>query len=131
VRGRREGICVVAESCHQTSEDIGLMVSKKERWGRPYIDDRDWSIYNKQLVKRGEFYLSLDFIDQWDDLLARMNLGKRGRPFQYPEPFIAWMACIHIFLQLPYRRREGFVRKLATFIPGLVAADYTILFRRI
>jgi hypothetical protein len=25
--GRREGICVVAESCHQTSEDIGLMAS--------------------------------------------------------------------------------------------------------
>jgi hypothetical protein len=53
-----------------------------------------------------------------------MNAGKRGRLFQYPEPFIAWMACIRIFLQMPYRRIEGFVRKLATFIPGLTAADY-------
>ena len=57
---------------------------KKERWGRPYIDDRDWSIYNEQLVKRGEFYLCLDFIDQWDDELAQMNAGKPGWPFQYP-----------------------------------------------
>jgi len=104
---------------------------RKERWGRPYSDTRDWSIYNELLVKRGEFYLSFDFIDQWDDHLFQMNAGKRGRPFQYPEPFIAWMARIHIFLQLPYRQMEGFVRKLATFIPGLKAADYTTLFRRI
>lgn len=104
---------------------------RKERWGRPYPDTRDWSIYNERLVRRGEFYLSLDFIEQWDDLLARMNAGKRGRPYQYPEPFIAWMACIHVFLQMPYRQMEGFVRKLATFLPGLTAADYTTLFRRI
>mgnify|MGYP000590058799 FL=1 len=104
---------------------------KKERWGRPYPDTRDWSIYHERLVKRGEFYLSLDFIDRWDELLARMNAGKRGRPYQYPEPFIAWMACVHVFLQMPYRQMEGFVRKLATFIPGLTAADSTTLFRRI
>ncbi|MCT8338419.1 IS5 family transposase [Methanoculleus sp. Afa-1] len=104
---------------------------QKERWGHPYPDTRDWSIYNERLVRRGEFYLSLDFLAQWDDLLARMNAGKRGRPFQYPEPFIAWMACIHVFLQMPYRQMEGFVRKLATFIPGFTVADYTTLFRRI
>ena len=104
---------------------------KNERWGRPYPDNRDWRIYNERLVRRGEFYLSLDFLDQWDELLDRMNTCKRGRPYQYPEPFIAWMACIHIFLQMPYRQMEGFTRKLATFIPTLTAADYTTLFRRI
>ena len=104
---------------------------RNERWGRPYADTRDWSIYNELLVKRGEFYLSLDFVDQWDTQLVQMNAGKRGRPFQYPESFIAWMARIHIFLQMPYRQMEGFVRRLAAFIPGLKAADYTTLFRRI
>lgn len=83
------------------------------------------------MVRRGEFSLALEFIEQWDDLLARMNAGKRGRPFQYPEPFIAWMACIHVFLQMPYRQMEGFVRQLATFIPGLAAADSTTIFCRI
>ena len=58
-----------------------------------------------------------------------MNADKRGRPYLYPEPLIAWTACIHISLQTPYRQMEDFVRKLATFIPGLVAADYTTLFR--
>ena len=104
---------------------------QKERWGRPYPDTRNWRIYNERLVKRGEFYLSLDFIEQWDTLLARMNAGKRGRPFQYPEPFITWMACVHVFLQMPYRQMEGFARKLATILPPLRAADYTTLFRRI
>ncbi len=88
-------------------------------------------IYTERLVKHGEFYLSFDFVDQWDDHLSQMNAGKCGRPFQYPEPFIAWMAGIHAFLQMPYRQMEGFVRELATVIPGLAAADYTTLFRRI
>ncbi len=83
------------------------------------------------MVERGEFYLCLDFIDQWDDEIAQMNAGKPGRPFQYPESFIVWMARIHTFLQMPYRQMEGFVRELAPFIPGLQAADYTTLFRRI
>ncbi len=104
---------------------------RNERWGRLYPGTRDWGIYNELLVQRGEFYLSLDFVDQWDAQLAKMNAGKRGCPFQYPESFIAWMAGIHTFLQMPYRRMEGFVRKLATFIPSLKATDYTTLFRRI
>jgi hypothetical protein len=41
------------------------------------------------------------------------------------------MARIHVFLQIPYRQMEGFVRNLATFIPGIKVADYTTLFRRI
>ena len=104
---------------------------KTERWGRPYPDTRDWSPYNELLTKRGEFSLSLDFVDQWDAQLAQMNAGKRGRPFQYPASFIEWMARIHVFLRMPYRQMEGFVRKLATFIPSLRVADYTTLFRRI
>jgi len=41
------------------------------------------------------------------------------------------MACIHIFLQMPYRQMEGFTRQRATFLPARKSADYTTLFRRI
>ena len=41
-------------------------MSKKKRWGSPYQDNRDWKIYNENLVKRGEFYLSLDFVRTMD-----------------------------------------------------------------
>jgi len=106
-------------------------MSKKERWEHPHVDTRDWTVYNERLVKRGEFYLSLEFIDHWDTHLARMNAGKRGHPFQYPALFIQWMAWIHMFLQMPYRQMEGFTTNLSLIIPGLRSADYTTLFRRI
>lgn len=44
-------------------------------------------VYNERPVKRGEFSLPFEFIGHWDELLARMNAGKRGRPFQYLEEF--------------------------------------------
>jgi hypothetical protein len=37
--------------------------------------------HNEILVRRGTFYLSLDFIAQWNDHLSQMNAGKRGRRF--------------------------------------------------
>jgi len=55
---------------------------KNIRWGNPYIDTRDWSKYNERLVRRGEFYLSFDLLDKWDEVFYTMNEGKPGRPFQ-------------------------------------------------
>jgi hypothetical protein len=104
---------------------------KNERWGDPYIDTRDWSTYNERLVRRGEFYLSFDLLDKWDEVLDTMNERKPGRKFQSPITFIEWMARIHLCLHMPYRQMEGFVRKLSEYIPCLRAADYTTLFRRI
>ena len=106
-------------------------MTKNERWGNPHIDHRDWSTYNERLVQRGEFYLSLDFVENWFSLLNSVNCGKRGRPFEYPPSFIEWMAIVYIFFQIPYRQMEGFVRKLSEYLPLLKSADYTTLFRRI
>ncbi|MEM2259048.1 MAG: hypothetical protein QXE46_04050 [Candidatus Thermoplasmatota archaeon] len=43
--------------------------------------ERNWKEYNEQLVRRGEFYISLDFMETWDEELEEMNYKKRGRPF--------------------------------------------------
>ena len=40
--------------------------------------ERDWPASNEQLVRRSEFYLSPDFVDRWDEKVARMNAGKPG-----------------------------------------------------
>ena len=55
---------------------------------------RNWKEYNDKLVRRGEVYISLDFLDSWDDELAKMNEGKVGRPFVYPQTFIYFSAFI-------------------------------------
>lgn len=96
-----------------------------------YKDRRDWHQYNDTLIKRGEFYLSLDFINSWDIELERMNSGKRGRPFNYPEAFIQFAAMASIFFHLPYRQLEGFINQLSRYVPGLRSADYTTLWHRI
>lgn len=95
-----------------------------------YVDKRDWSGYNEKLVGRGEIYLSLDFLDNWDEELERMNEGKRGRPYEFPPAFIQFTGVLHI-LFLPYRQIEGFLRKLSQFVPQLRVADYTTIFKRL
>ncbi|CAD7770355.1 hypothetical protein FHEFKHOI_00790 [Candidatus Methanoperedenaceae archaeon GB50] len=45
---------------------------------------RNWKGYNEKLVRRGELYISLDFLENWDEELNRMNEGKVGRPFRFP-----------------------------------------------
>ena len=105
------------------------MVPKVKRWGR-YEDKRDWREYNERLVKRGEMYLSLDFLKSWAEDLEKMNAGKVGAPYEYPEPFMTFLGFIHIMLGIDYRGLEGFARGLTRFAPVAVA-DYSTICRRV
>jgi hypothetical protein len=95
------------------------------------MDKRNWPEYNEKLVKRGWFYLSTDFVKNWDKELKKMNNRKNGRPYRYPETFIQFSGLAYTFLHLPYRQLEGFLRALSGFVPGLRSADYTTLWQRI
>jgi hypothetical protein len=106
-------------------------MAKNERWGKSFVDNRDWPKYNDHLVRQGELYLSLDFIAGWDAELNRMNTHKRGRRYHYPVHFIQWVATIYVLFSMPYRQMEGFLRRLSPFVHQDLAADYTTLFRRI
>lgn len=56
----------------------------QKRWGKKYKDTRDWPQYNGQLVKRGEYFLDLDWIKGWDNEIKRMNKNKVGHPYEFP-----------------------------------------------
>jgi hypothetical protein len=43
----------------------------------------NWHEYNDSLVKRGEMYLTFDFIENWDRDLEALNRGKLGRNNAY------------------------------------------------
>ena len=92
---------------------------------------RNWSQYNEHLVKRGEFYLCFDFLDNWDHEIKTMNKEKRGRPFKYPRSFIAFTTFLKTGFSLQYRQTEGVLRALSQYIPKIKPADYTTLWRRI
>lgn len=91
---------------------------------------RDWREYNEQLVRRGEFYLSPDFLKSWDEELEKMNEGKVGRPYRYPESFVQFAALWYEFFHLPYRQLEGALRKLSEIVPKMEVSDYSRLCRR-
>ncbi len=105
--------------------------TKQKRWGKQFEDKRSWTKYNEELVRRGELYLSLDFLENWNNELDEINKGKKGRPFSYPEQFVIFMAFVHVMFYMPYRQMEGYLIKLSELVSKPIAADYTTLFKRI
>jgi len=93
-------------------------------------EKRNWKEYNEKLVRRGEFYITMDFLDNWEKELEEMNKGKRGRPYEYPDSFMFFLAFLHIAF-LPFRQLEGFLIGLSRYISKLKAADYTTIFKRL
>ena len=102
----------------------------QKRWGKKFIDNRDWCSYNEQLVKRGEYFLALDFVENWDDELASMNAGKVGVPYRFPKTMIELQGLWHA-KRVPYRTIEGMTRDLVK-LGGLPEYnDYSTVNRRI
>lgn len=95
-----------------------------------YIDKRNWIEYNEKLVRRGELYLSLDFLDHWDEEIERTNEGKRGRPYTYPWSMMEFLGYVHNLL-MPFRQIEGFLGKLSQFVSQLQVPDYTTIWWRV
>jgi hypothetical protein len=87
----------------------------------------DWRKYNESLVKLGELYLTLSFLENWDGDLEKMNRGKLGRKFDSTWAFIEFLMLVHVAFGLLYRRIEGFLRKLSNSVPQIKPADYTTI----
>ncbi len=90
----------------------------------------NWRNYNESLVKRGEVLLDFDVIDNWHVELEKMNEGKKGRKFVYPDSFIKLLGYMRAYFHLPYRQTEGVVREHASnTLPSI--PDYSRICRRI
>ncbi len=96
---------------------------------------RDWASYNDQLGRRGELYIELDWLEGWHREVSSMNEEKRGRPYEYPETMMEFLAHVKPAFRLPWRQMEGFLRGLfkvlGKLFDGLRAPDYTTLWRRV
>jgi len=104
-------------------------MAKTKRWGKTFVDKRNWNIVNELYVVRGEFLFDLDFVKSWDKELGYMNMGKRGAPFQFPESFIEWLAVLQQWIS--NRGLQGVTRKFQEY--GLLPkeADYSTISIRI
>jgi len=102
----------------------------KKRWGREFKDKRDWEAVNGQLVRRGEVLLAFDFVKGWNKELEKMNTGKVGAPYIFPNSLIQLQALWHA-LQLPYRMIEGMTCELAKLGHLPDYNDYSTVNRRV
>ena len=59
-----------------------------------YVDKRDWKKYNEELVIRGYFYINPVFLETWNDEIRKMNVGKVGQPYFYPESMVEFLAIL-------------------------------------
>ena len=101
-----------------------------KRWGKKYVDKRDWRVYNEQLVKRGEYYLDFDWVKNWHKEVEEINEGKVGRPFIFPESLIKLQAIWHATTR-SYRTVEGITRDVCEAAQIPEYNDYSTINRRV
>ena len=88
-----------------------------------------WPSYNQSLVRRGEILFAYDFLDIWDNDLARMNENKNGKKYQFPDSFILVIGHIRIYFHLPYRQTEGIIKATGKSLPD--HPSYSQICRRV
>lgn len=102
---------------------------KKKRWGKKYIDKRDWKEYNAKLIKRGEYYINPRFLETWLDEIKEANFGKVGEPFLYPNSLIEFLAVLKS-KGFDYRALEGIIRALSKRLNSFPVISFSQIRRR-
>jgi hypothetical protein len=102
---------------------------KGERWGRERDDRRDWKTVNEGLVVRGEFLLDFDWVGSWTEELNKMNYGKKGRPYEFPNSLIELQAVWNQWVGV--RQVEGITRQLVSVAKIPDFNDYSTINRRV
>jgi len=100
-------------------------MSKKKRYRI-----RNWSQYNKGLVKRGSvtLWFDEDSINKWHKCSKKKG---RGRPRKYANIAIQCMLTLKAVFNLPLRATQGLVESLIELLDlPIEAADYSTVCRR-
>ena len=88
---------------------------------------RNWSKYNKDLVKRG----SLTFFIDADVLKQKPEKNKRGRPRLFSYPMIHLLLVFKVQYRLSYRALEGFSKSILPLLYLTVALPtYSLICKR-
>ncbi len=106
--------------------------SNKEKEKKKARRKINWSEYNESLVRRGEILFDSSFLQNWRAELKRINEGKEGPHYHYPNSLISLLATVHVYL-LPYRQLEGFLRMMSVHMKRLreIVPDFTTIWWRI
>jgi IS5 family transposase len=81
-------------------------------------DLRNWKNINQRLVDRGKeitIFINQKDMD-WTEELQKLNNGKRGAPYEYPNTLIFAGIAIKCLQHKGYRQLQGFVEDLSKFL---------------
>lgn len=106
------------------------MSGKKKRWGKKFVDKRNWKEVNGRLVRHGTMLVSISFLENEKAVLKEMNLGKVGKPFKYINPLFEYAGLLHCYLHLGFRQTEGLLIGFAEKEPLLKKPDFSTINRR-
>jgi len=104
-------------------------MAKIERWGKKRKDNRDWTEYNKKLIKRGEWFFDFSFLEDMAKELKEMNKNKVGRPYQYTESFIEFESKLQPYFD--YRSIQGICKSLSEKIVDFPVNNFSNICRRV
>ncbi len=105
-------------------------MTKFKRWGKKRRYERDWKAYNEQLIKRGEYYINPDFLETWIPEVNKMNAGKVGEPYTYPDSMIRFLAVLYA-KGFEYRALQGIMRGLSRHFYNFPVISFSQIRRRI
>jgi hypothetical protein len=97
----------------------------------PPLGMRSWHDYDEALIERGCAILDLGQLTSWKEELDVMNQDKLGRPFEFPNSYISFLAFVKVGFDIPYRTLEGIVRELSEYVRFVEEMHYTHMRRRI
>jgi hypothetical protein len=97
----------------------------------PPLGLSSWHDYDEALIERGCAILDLGSLVSWREELDAMNAEKLGRPFEFPNSYISFLAFVKIGFDLPYRTLEGITRELEEWVRFVEEMHYTHMRRRI
>jgi len=92
---------------------------------------QSWHDYDEALIERGCAILDLGLLTSWSEELDAMNRSKLGRPYEFPNSYISFLAFVKVGFDIPYRTLEGIVRELSEYVRFVEEMHYTHMRRRI
>jgi hypothetical protein len=66
-----------------------------------------WHDYDETLIERGCAILDLGSLTSWKGELDAMNAEKLGRPYEFPNSYISFLAFLKVGFDITYRTVEG------------------------
>jgi hypothetical protein len=92
--------------------------------------NKSWHDYSESLIERGRVLIDVSFLKSSNKEIKKMNIGKVGAPFQYPDSYVQFLAFLKIGFKIPYRMVQGIVHRLSEYVRIVEEIHFTHIGRR-